>query len=144
MLQKVTYVYLCEYMKCSSNYKDYINIIYNSAIHKLNNYMTENKQQSALIGKSYEMQALWYSHKLMENTINELLVTYLNCYSAFDNKRSSSYYLFYYCEISALAVCLAYILYVYCCRFLGERKKYFRMLNLVKFESYDIKEPETL
>lgn len=36
MLQKMTYSYICEYNQCNSTYKDYINIIYFSVIHKLN------------------------------------------------------------------------------------------------------------
>lgn len=53
MLQNVTYVYICEFMRCEAQHRNYINIIYNSAIHKLNNYMNSNMNQQALIDKGY-------------------------------------------------------------------------------------------
>lgn len=41
-LQQVTYVYVCEFVACNDTYKDYVNIIYYSIIHKLALYMEQN------------------------------------------------------------------------------------------------------
>lgn len=83
MLQKTTYSYICEYNDCNATYKDFINIIYFSAVHKLNQFMVDNPNVKFDAQGSYSVSALFYSNYLLESIIYKLLKSYLSDYSSF-------------------------------------------------------------
>jgi hypothetical protein len=77
---------MCEYMKCDPKYKEDVNIMYNSAVHKFNSYMLDNANfgNKNIEGQvKTDIELLFYAHYLLESTLYNLLQTYLSDYNRY-------------------------------------------------------------
>ena len=83
--QNVNYVYMCQYASCDDAYKDKINIIYNSAVHMLTNFMSNNlKPNFNDSATDQQISLLFYSHYLLEDILYQFMDSYFLDYKVYE------------------------------------------------------------
>ena len=76
---------MCQYASCDDAYKDQINIIYNSAVHMLTNFMSNNlKPNFNDSATDQEISLLFYSHYLLEYILYQFMDSYFSDYKVYE------------------------------------------------------------
>ena len=70
-------------MECDPTFNIYVNILYSTTIHKINNYMEENLSREPILNDEFELRALFYGHELLQSTVNRFINTYLRCFEEY-------------------------------------------------------------
>lgn len=74
---------ICEYMECDLTFASELNIVYKTAIHKMNLYMESHQNISEVTDRTMGFQTLIYSQNLTKNVADRVLNSYVGEYKTY-------------------------------------------------------------